>query len=562
MKKRRKTLKNVLTMSLICMLSLLGSSKISNANPSENLENELSSVIQSYKGQNIVFEDGISLHLGEAINYSEHPHWKLSNNDVLSINNKGEIKVIGSGTVFMSQKIGDKVHIIEVYVPEDAKRFYRFYSQPNRNYYKVFVDAGHGGKDSGAPGFGKDEAKINLEIAKKVEQKLKAKNIQVKMSRESDDVFVPLGERAQLANNYGADVFVSIHQNSAESSSASGIETYYHNKKEMYKPLASDIQSDIIKQTGAKNRGVKSANLAVLRESNMPSALVENGFVTNRDEYNKLINQEYQDKLATGIVNGVEKYLKDNVHINGEVANTIATGVVYNTDYLNVRSGYGTSYPIIGKLMKGDKVEIIESQNNWHKIKFNGAYGYVSGKYINLDENLDKKDKFNDIQGHWAKNEILDFESKGYINGYEDSTFRPENHITRAEFVKVLNKVFKFNTVGSENFKDVDESAWYYKDICIGAKAGYINGYEDGTFRPENPITREEAAKIIAKVMNLKGDGYIDFNDSEEISNWAKEYVDALSDNKIINGYEDNTFRPNQNITRAETVSILSRAEN
>ena len=561
MKKRRKMLKNVLTMSLICTLSLIGSSKISNANPSKNLENELSSVIQSYKGQNIVFEDGISLHLGEAINYSEHPHWKLSNNDVLTVNNKGEIKVIGSGTVFMSQKIGDKVHIIEVYVPKDDKRFYRFYSQPNRNYYKVFVDAGHGGKDSGASGFGKNEATINLEIAKKVEQKLKAKNIQVKMSRERDDVFVPLGERAQLANNYGADVFVSIHQNSAQPS-ASGIETYYHDKKEMYKPLASDIQTDIIKQTGAKNRGVKSSNLAVLRESNMPSALVENGFVTNRNEYNKLINQEYQDKLATGIVNGVEKYLKDNVHINGEVVNTIATGVVYDTEDLNVRSGYGTSYPIIGKLMRGEKVEIIESQNNWHKIKFNGAYGYVSGKYINLDENLDKKDKFNDIQEHWAKSEILDFESKGYINGYEDNTFRPENNITRAEFVKILNKVFKFNTAGSENFKDVDKSAWYYKDICIGTKVGYINGYEDGNFGPEDPITREEAAKMIGKVMDLKGDGNIHFNDSEKISNWAKEYVDALSDNKIINGYEDNTFRPNDNITRAETVSILSRAEN
>nr|MCM0167421.1 S-layer homology domain-containing protein [Paeniclostridium ghonii] len=174
---------------------------------------------------------------------------------------------------------------------------------------------------------------------------------------------------------------------------------------------------------------------------------------------------------------------------------------------------------------------------------------------------IDKQISLIDIDGHWAKNQILDFVSKGYVAGYEDNTFRPENSITRAEFVKLVNKVFKFTETGSENFSDVNSSQWYYSDICIGLKAGYINGYEDGTFRPENPITREEACKTIAKVMNLRGDGNLTFKDSNQISDWAKEYVDALSDNKIINGYEDNTFRPNNNMTRAETVTILSRVE-
>ncbi|MDU6115835.1 MAG: N-acetylmuramoyl-L-alanine amidase [Paeniclostridium sordellii] len=560
MKKRRKMLRNVLAMSLICTLSLIGSSKISNANPSKNLENELNSVIQSYNGQNVVVEDGISLHLGESINYSDHPNWKLSNNNVLSIDDKGEIKAIGSGTVFMSQKIGEKVHVIEVYVPENTKKFYSFYSQPNRNYYKVFVDAGHGGKDSGAPGYGKNEAEINLEIAKKVEQKLKAKNIQVKMSRETDDVFVELGERARLANNYGADVFVSIHQNSADSTSASGIETYYHDKKEMYKPLASDIQTDIINQTGAKNRGVKSSNLAVLRESNMPSALVENGFVSNRDEYNKLVNQAYQDKLATGIADGVEKYLKDNVKINGEVANTIATGSVCNTDSLNVRSGYGTSYPVIGNLSRGNKVEIVESKNNWHKIKFNGAYGYVSGNYINIDE----KGGINDIDGHWAKADIEKFIKLGYVNGYEDNTFRPENQITRAEFIKLVNRVFHLTEKSNISFKDINTKDWYYEDLRIAVKYGYINGYEDNTFRADNPITRQEAMKIITTLKNNKDSNldkiyqYVDFR---EIDSWANEYVEGAIEAGYINGDENKLLKPKGNITRAESVTMLSRVE-
>lgn len=555
MRKRNKILKNVLSIGLICALSIIGSSKISNAN--ESTESELNAVIQSYGDSKLDIEDGISLHIGETEDFSKNPNWKLSKEGVVSLSESGQLKAIGSGTVFLSQKIGDKVHIIEIYVPameQKASRFYSTEGSPKRDYYKVFVDAGHGGKDSGATGFGKNEAELNLEVAKRVEKKLEEKNIQVKMSRETNE-FIELGDRARLANNYNPDVFVSIHQNSAEAETAHGIETYCHPDKKMYTPLALEIQNNAIAQTGARDREVKYSNLAVLRETNMPSALFESGFISNRAEYNKLVDPSYQDKLATGIANGIEEYLKNTVQL-GDLP-VINTGVVVNTDSLNVRAGYGTSYSIIGTLPKGAKVEIVESKNNWYKIKYNGVYGCVSGSYINIDKN----GTLTDIDGHWAKKQILDFISKGYVNGYEDNTFRPENSITRAEFVKLVNKVFKFTEAGSENFSDVNSGQWYYNEICIGVKAGYINGYEDGTFRPENPITREEACKTIAKVMNLKGDGNLGFVDTDKISEWAKEYVDALSDNKIINGYEDNTFRPSNNITRAETVTTLSRVE-
>ncbi|EPZ62478.1 hypothetical protein H477_5353 [[Clostridium] sordellii ATCC 9714] len=333
----------------------------------------------------------------------------------------------------------------------------------------MFIDPGHGGDDSGAPGLGsKNEDDLNLEVAMKVKKKLEAKNIDVKMSRESDE-FIKLGERANMANQYGADVFVSIHQNSADAESAHGIETYYHPNKGMYEPLAKDIQDNAINQTGARNRGVKSSNLAVLRESNMPSSLFESGFVSNLQEYQKLINPSYQDKLATGIVEGIETYLKNNIQLDGQDLPVINTGVV-TTDGLNVRSGVGTSYPVIGTLSNGNKVDIVETIDGWHKIKYRGSYGYVSGKYIQIDS----KTTFNDIDGHWAKNAIIDFATKGYINGYGDGTFKPDNSITRAEFVKILNKAFGYTNVGKENFSDVNPSDWYYNDICIGVNAGYI----------------------------------------------------------------------------------------
>ncbi|MEF9991802.1 MAG: N-acetylmuramoyl-L-alanine amidase [Peptostreptococcaceae bacterium] len=557
MSKRKKIIKNILTVSLVCTLSIMSRGIIANANGTS--EDEFKSVIQSYSQEKVTVEDGISLYVGETKDFSEYPNWKLSNNNVVAISETGQVTAIGSGTVFLSQKIGDKVHVIEVYVPKNMPRFYSFYkSEPkSRDYYKVFVDAGHGGYDSGAPGFGKNEDELNLEVAKKVEQKLKSKNIQVQMSRESD-VYLGIGERAQLANEYGADVFVSIHQNSADVESANGIETYYHPDKQMYKPLAVDIQTNAIAQTGARDRGVKDyRDLGVLRESNMPSALFESGFISNKQEYSKLIEPTYQDKLATAIANGVEKYLKDNITLNDQDLPVIDTGVVVDTTDLNVRSGYGTSYPVIGKIREGEKVEIVESKDGWYKIKYKESYGYVSGRYIKINSKL----SFTDVDNHWAKSQILDFASKGYVNGYEDGTFRPENAVSRAEFVKMINKVLGFSEMGEVGFIDINKSDWYYNDICIGVKAGYINGYEDNSFRPNEPITREEASKIVAKVMNAKGDGVLGFTDKEQISDWAKEYVDALSDSNIINGYEDNTFRPSNNMTRAETVTILSRVE-
>ncbi|WP_373598175.1 N-acetylmuramoyl-L-alanine amidase [Paraclostridium bifermentans] len=558
MSKRKNVVKRILTASLVCALTILSNGVVASA--SEPLENELKTVIQSYGQQEVTVEDGISLHLGETIDFSQHPNWKLSNDNVVSINEKGEVKAIGSGTVFLSQQIGDKVHIIEVYVP-GAPKYYSFYKADDsrsRDYYKVFVDAGHGGYDSGAPGIGgKNEDDVNLEVAKRVEQKLQAKNIEVKMSR-TDDTFISLSGRADMANNYGADAYVSVHQNSADGVAATGIETYYHENKEMYKPLASNIQTNAINNTGARDRGVKPANLAVLRESNMPSALFECGFISTQSDYNNLVNPAYQDKLATSIADGVEKYLKDNIKLDGQDYPVINTGKVINTDTLNVRSGYGTSYPKIGVLNGGDKVEIVESQNGWHKIKYNGGYGYVSGRYIAIDE---KVPVFSDISGHWAEQQILDFVDKGYINGYGDGTFKPDNQITRAEFVKVVNKVFGFTNVSGENFTDVNPEDWYYNDVCIGINKGYINGYGDDTFRPNAPITREEAAKIISTVLNTKGDGNLTFVDSNEISDWAKPHVDALSDNGIINGYGDGTFRPINNVTRAESVKMLSEAK-
>ena len=553
MEKRKRIIKKILSVGIIFSAVFIGSFTISNAVESEEVQ--LKSILNTYGVDNVNIEDGEILRIGEVMKLPRGSEWNLSTEGVISIKN-GQIEAIGTGTVFLSFKNNNKLHVIEIYVPESQERITRYYSpiDENRDYYKVIVDAGHGGYDSGATGFGRRESIISLEIAKKVEQKLKQKNIQVKMIRDGD-YFVPLKDRPRIANEYRPDAFISIHLNSA-SSGASGIETHCQKGKQMYSPLSKEIQNHVIARTGAKNRGIKYSDLCVLRESNMPSALLETGFITNRDECNRLIEPSYQERLAIGVADGIEEYLKNTVLLQN--LPVINTGVVINTDQLNVRSGYGTNYSIIGHLKGNERVEIVEKGNNgWYKIKYNGSYGYVSGRYIRVGQV-----GLYDINGHWAKDLILDFVVKGYVNGYEDNTFKPENSITRAEFIKIVNREFNFNDTANMNFIDVRPDSWYYNEVCKAIRAGYINGYEDNTFRPEKPITREEACVIVSRIKNLRGDGKLWFKDNNQISDWAKNAVDILSDNGIIKGKPGNVFKPLENITRAESVTVLSRAEN
>ena len=386
-------------------------SNIVTVNASNNIESELNLIMSKHKDSDIVVENGISLRKGESIDLSAYPNWELSNDDTVNINENGIVTAINSGTVFLSQEIDEKLYVVELYVPNKVTtNKTRNSNKVNRDYYKVFIDAGHGGTDPGALGNGLEEEAINLQVALKVENKLKEKGIDVKMSRTSD-TYISLQDRANMANEYKGDVFVSIHQNSADSNAAEGIETYHHRDKSEHKIYASDIQNNLINQTDAKNRGVKNANFAVLRETSMTSALVEGGFINNPNEATKLADDDYQDKLATGIADGIEKYLKENIELVQNVEQPVIpetpqqpevpeiieppvapptiieppvevkTGVVTATS-LNVRSGYGTSYSKIGSLSKGSKVEIVESKNGWYKIKYNNGYGYVSSEFV------------------------------------------------------------------------------------------------------------------------------------------------------------------------------------
>lgn len=164
-----------------------------------------------------------------------------------------------------------------------------------------------------------------------------------------------------------------------------------------------------------------------------------------------------------------------------------------------------------------------------------------------------------DTANHWANAVISDWESKGLIKGYEDGTFKPDNSVSRAEFVTMMNNVLKNDAEGTVSFTDVKETDWFYQAVAAAVNAGYCNGYEDGTFKPSATISRAEAAVMIANAMGLEQDAAGAEGFSDEIPVWAVGSVGAVVKAGYMSGYPDGTFGAAKSITRAEAVSSLNR---
>lgn len=183
----------------------------------------------------------------------------------------------------------------------------------------VVLDAGHGGYDPGAIGSTLKEKDVNLRITQKLGELLKQKGITVVYTR-SDDQFVGLEDRSIKANDINASLFVSIHNNASNASSVSGTETYFYapaTNPDLYaqrserQRLAAAIQSALVSQIQRKNLGVKEANFSVLRNTMMPSALVEVAFISNPPEEALMQTDDFINRAATGIANGIIAYLNN-----------------------------------------------------------------------------------------------------------------------------------------------------------------------------------------------------------------------------------------------------------
>lgn len=180
----------------------------------------------------------------------------------------------------------------------------------------IMIDSGHGGNDPGCIKENPDkdvyEKDINLAIAKKLKPILEANGYEVIMTRDND-TSLGLDERVALSNEKHPDLFVSIHQNALENDTTSnGIETHYYDLPDLdSKLLAQTIQRFIVQSTSARDRGTcNDSELYVLKNNTVPSCLIETGFLSAAEEGQRLLDSEYQEKIAQGIAQGIQNYME------------------------------------------------------------------------------------------------------------------------------------------------------------------------------------------------------------------------------------------------------------
>ncbi len=170
--------------------------------------------------------------------------------------------------------------------------------------------------------------------------------------------------------------------------------------------------------------------------------------------------------------------------------------------------------------------------------------------------------KFTDIDSHWAAMPINTMLNEGIINGYPDNTFRPDQVIKRAEFITLINKAYCFTATAEINYPDVNKTDWFWEEICKAKAASYLSGYVDGNIKPDNDVTRQEAAVIIARASKM-GAGYKEelahFKDAADIPEWSLGALAALTAKGYIGGYPDGSIRADRSISRAEAVLLISK---
>ncbi|MDQ0885564.1 L-asparaginase type II [Paenibacillus sp. V4I9] len=237
----------------------------------------------------------------------------------------------------------------------------------------------------------------------------------------------------------------------------------------------------------------------------------------------------------------------------------IKQGVVFVT---TTRTGSGTMYPgTTDGIFAGDSLNAQHARLMLLlSLAFSSDYNTIKGWFATYGTQSIGVDP-SDIAKHWAEVTIGKAIKDGIVSGYPDTSFKPNKNVTRAEFAVMLMNGLKPVSEGAKlAFTDEKEiGTWAKNAVAQAVKAGFIQGYEDGTFRPNEPITRTEMASMIAGAMNLKADpsAATGFTDDQEIPLWGKGAVIALKQAGVISGNENNQYAPSGSTTRAEAVTVI-----
>ncbi len=167
---------------------------------------------------------------------------------------------------------------------------------------------------------------------------------------------------------------------------------------------------------------------------------------------------------------------------------------------------------------------------------------------------------FSDIEGHWAEKIIYEMVNKGITEGYSDGSYKPNHPITRAEYTTLIVRAFHLNLKNGKIFKDT-ETHWAKEAIATAQYFGIVKGYSNSIFQPDALISREQMAAMIMNTIKVEAQQEeIAFIDRMDISDWAKDAVVKATNAELIGGYSDGTFKPKEKASRAEAIAILSKA--
>ena len=259
---------------------------------------------------------------------------------------------------------------------------------------------------------------------------------------------------------------------------------------------------------------------------------------------------------------GVDKIVAGDKKITGEGV----PGAAIEVTFPGVKTPATTTVDKFGKwsvnvpkgitLYAKDKITVVQTEKNKNPNAVTAVVKAKSGDSFIVTPVIPGDKKADDKKAQ-EKPSIATI--TGYINGYPDGTFRPGKSMTRAEAASILAKLQRLPLTDSSKPAFSDADGWYNAVINAVVKAGYMKGYPDGSFKPDKPITRAEFATMLSHFMSAKtaSNPLTDTN-----GNWAKEAIDKAYAQGIIKGYEDNTFRPAADVSRAEAVAMVNRTFN
>lgn len=294
----------------------------------------------------------------------------------------------------------------------------------------------------------------------------------------------------------------------------------------------------------------------------IPRRAWNRSFTLKIDEVNDTSRLPFTEKEQL-----VSKVISFTKNLKGTFQKAVTITLQFNTDLITQEEYVVSLYWFNEET--GQWVELENIEVDWkngtvsgtidHFTKFAVIANEIEDELVEVPEETEPKLDFHDLHRHWAKESVQQLIKSGAINGYPDGTFKPNQLITRAEFVSIL--VHALNLEEMDGLLFFDTRDHWAKDVIATAHAhGIVNGYTETIFGANDPITREQIAVMITRATGLSMENEtLPFVDQGKISTWAQDAVMTLTERGIIEGFPDGSFQPQKGATRAETAVLLSR---